>query len=742
PDGWQETMEIQTSNSFEQPAGAVKARVLFVIDDSGSMSSATANLANNLGSFIQKIAAENVEEVSVGVASYSYVSGAQRLAQHQINGNLWGTVDSNNPATAATALQDITTTLNILAGTMIGGTVDHYYGIGQAINDYGLVPADSVKNYVVLLTDTGAESSGQNGISRSDVKQLLTDSNSELITICPTTANSLFQSTDSTQALVTMSATNPGTSDWSVAYDYAGTWGTTLSNSIGPMIGINAVQSVLFENVPLYEFPQLQGVFPSASSSSQVITIHQGDKSYDITIDPDDTFETLNNKLNQYTGASTTAEVVDLESGKKGIRMITSIPSGERVTYSGNQELLTQLGLRSNFDHKFSLDADKVTDRDIHFRTFYLNKNTGHVHEGDIVLSTNSTEIPEYDLLTSFEAAYIGQIPKHDVKLTDINNFWNTEGVFIVDQPKTITITQGNGKTTSVTLYKTDTLDEVRDKLNNAIANDLGQSKYTDANKFVSYVKEGEELKQGDESVAGTFIVRSAVPGKSGELYFSGDDEILRALGLNTIHESSESRFTASVYNAHSGTQLATGIKATGNVLTGIIPNVDIEFDAMAGIKSSWDENTKRYFFTDDETYSATLHLRDNGIIFQTGANKGEDFTLQLGDTSCSSLGIVGVNVASRNNASHSIGVIDRAINRISSQRAKIGAFINGLEHTMTNLTTTTANLTSAESRIRDADMSKTMMEFVKLQVLNQSGTSMLAQANQLPRSVLNLIGG
>ncbi|MBR1437380.1 MAG: hypothetical protein IJ587_02465 [Synergistaceae bacterium] len=81
------------------------------------------------------------------------------------------------------------------------------------------------------------------------------------------------------------------------------------------------------------------------------------------------------------------------------------------------------------------------------------------------------------------------------------------------------------------------------------------------------------------------------------------------------------------------------------------------------------------------------------------------------------------------------------AINRISSQRAKIGSYINGLEHTMNNLTTTSANLNSAESRIRDADMAKTMMEFVKLQILNQSGTSMLSQANQLPQSVLSLLG-
>ena len=80
------------------------------------------------------------------------------------------------------------------------------------------------------------------------------------------------------------------------------------------------------------------------------------------------------------------------------------------------------------------------------------------------------------------------------------------------------------------------------------------------------------------------------------------------------------------------------------------------------------------------------------------------------------------------------------AINKISSQRAKIGAYQNALEDTMSNLTTTSANVTSAVSRISDADMAQGMMDFVKLQILNQSGTSMLSQANQLPKSVLNLM--
>lgn len=103
-------------------------------------------------------------------------------------------------------------------------------------------------------------------------------------------------------------------------------------------------------------------------------------------------------------------------------------------------------------------------------------------------------------------------------------------------------------------------------------------------------------------------------------------------------------------------------------------------------------------------------------------------------------LGITGVNVLTRETASRAISVIDKAVNKISSQRAKIGTYTNSLENTMNNLTLTSANLTETDSRIRDADMSKAMMRFVKYQILNQSGTSMLAQANQTPQSVLSLM--
>jgi len=93
-----------------------------------------------------------------------------------------------------------------------------------------------------------------------------------------------------------------------------------------------------------------------------------------------------------------------------------------------------------------------------------------------------------------------------------------------------------------------------------------------------------------------------------------------------------------------------------------------------------------------------------------------------------------------RESAARSITVLDKAIDRVSAQRANLGAYQNRLEHTINNLTTATTNITAAESRIRDVDMAKEMMNFTKLNILMQAGNSMLAQANQLPQNVLQLL--
>ncbi len=396
----------------------------------------------------------------------------------------------------------------------------------------------------------------------------------------------------------------------------------------------------------------------------------------------------------------------------------------------------------------FGLRASGVANKDIHFRNFYLNSANGKVYEGDIVLSMKADITPPVEdvALASFEAAYIGQVAKHDVHLRDLDKFWDSQGRFMLTDPQTITISQGDGKNTSVTLYSTDTLDTLKSKLNNAIANDLGQARFavSEANKFVTFVEQGSTYPGTLESVPGTFIIRSMVAGAAGKLSFAGDEDLIKALSLNVVQEASENAFTASVYDAHNGATIANSVTVSGNQLIGVIhPNVDVEFDPMANIKVTWNETTRAFdLIKKPEPHETILHLVDNSTIFQVGANEGEDVAIDIGNMSSDALGVTRVIVTDRVSAARAISILDNAINKVSMQRAKIGAFQNSLEHTVTNLTATGTNLSAAESRIRDADMSLEMLNFTKLQILSQSGTAMLAQANQLPQTVLSLIRG
>jgi flagellin len=407
---------------------------------------------------------------------------------------------------------------------------------------------------------------------------------------------------------------------------------------------------------------------------------------------------------------------------------------------------------------QYGLTAASIDGQEIHFKNFYINEEDGTVYTGDIVLdlakdfSTKGAKTG--DTLASFTAAYVGQVAKGDVKLNDLDKFWNSEGRSLLKDPQTLTITQGDGTKTSVTLYATDTLNDVATKLNLAIAQHLGQGRlltitpgtaasedpHKAAQQFVTFVDSKQEGTS--EAAEGTFVIRSAVAGDNGEISFAGDEELINKLSLNEIQASAENSFTVSVWDAHSGKAVASSVKITGNKLIGVVnENVDVVFDAMANVKVEWNDATKSFSLSkESNSYQTILHLADNTTVFQIGANEGEDMGVNIGDMRAEALGLNSVLVTDRESAARSVTVIDNAIDRVSMQRAKIGAYQNRLEHTITNLTVAGENLTAAESLIRDTDMAKEMMNFTKLQIMLQAGTSMLAQANTLPQNVLSLI--
>jgi flagellin len=136
----------------------------------------------------------------------------------------------------------------------------------------------------------------------------------------------------------------------------------------------------------------------------------------------------------------------------------------------------------------------------------------------------------------------------------------------------------------------------------------------------------------------------------------------------------------------------------------------------------------------------AEIDVIDNSIKLHIGANAGQNMNISILDSSTKALGINRVDLKEQKTADTAITAIDAAINRVSSERSKMGAIVNRLDHTIANLGVANENMSAAESRIRDVDMAREIMEFTKNQILSQAAQSMLAQANALPQGILQLL--
>ena len=137
------------------------------------------------------------------------------------------------------------------------------------------------------------------------------------------------------------------------------------------------------------------------------------------------------------------------------------------------------------------------------------------------------------------------------------------------------------------------------------------------------------------------------------------------------------------------------------------------------------------------------MNLLETGPLdLQIGANEGQFMEIRIQNLSPRALGITDINLSTSEGAQEAIGVIDEAITMISTVRSKLGAYQNRLEHTIANLNAASENMTASFSRILDADMAYEMAQFTQQNIIQQAGTAMLAQANQRPQSLLQLLQG
>jgi flagellin len=180
-------------------------------------------------------------------------------------------------------------------------------------------------------------------------------------------------------------------------------------------------------------------------------------------------------------------------------------------------------------------------------------------------------------------------------------------------------------------------------------------------------------------------------------------------------------------------------------------------------ISNTTEFNTKKLIDGSNDSANVNLATAGAALTFHIGANASQNITLEIGAMDATSLGVHnsgnvnnlsadganinggavtedGIRINTQASADTAITAIQDAIDTVSAERSKLGAYSNRLEHTVNNLGTSAENLTAAESRIRDVDMAKEMMSQTKNSILSQAAQAMLAQANQQPQGVLQLL--
>ena len=207
------------------------------------------------------------------------------------------------------------------------------------------------------------------------------------------------------------------------------------------------------------------------------------------------------------------------------------------------------------------------------------------------------------------------------------------------------------------------------------------------------------------------------------------------------VGANSMQNFTIDIFDMRAE---ALGVAGTANS-SGAISASSTTFratDTSVGTEKYYDETGKEVAAgnkarTDNGSIiSAELVAKSADAVFASGAQNN---LTDVGNATGAQTHAL--DIRSHKTATAAISVIDAAINQVSAERSKLGAFQNRLEHTISNLANSSENLQAAESRVRDVDMANEMMAFTKNNILSQASQAMLAQANQRPQSVLQLLG-
>ena len=316
---------------------------------------------------------------------------------------------------------------------------------------------------------------------------------------------------------------------------------------------------------------------------------------------------------------------------------------------------------------------------------------------------------------------------------------------------------RGSDQSTTINLTKNDSFEDMAGKISLAMYNTDGSGIITSG--IINPQQVPDLVHVNTIGMAkGTMSITTAVPGA--EVVFAGDESILKALSLIEIQEGEAPVYSINAFNIEKNSEIGSVI-VNSNEINGLLPGVKLFFDNTLGLKldaqpptsiAGGGTNGMISFGYQQPTERPTIslggniesffvHVAPRDFSLQIGANQGQTIDTFIADMSAEALGVEGLVVVTSDLAQEAISIVDNAINKVSSQRSRLGALQNRLESTIRNLDVSAENLTSSESRIRDVDVALETIASTRNQILLQAGVAAMAQANQLPQQMLQLLG-
>ncbi len=452
------------------------------------------------------------------------------------------------------------------------------------------------------------------------------------------------------------------------------------------------------------------------------------------------TFQNLAGITNRIFAGSATATFGAATTWEAGDKMLVNV-AGVRAAATGAGSIqIGSTGATLHVTANFTNSASTTTHT-VH--TAQMDE-AGNVYYGSIDVTLEKGKAVSGT--ASIDILGEGDVASKYTKLSQLSQFTNADGRMVLDNTQEISIYAGNGKTAKVTLEGSDTIADLESKLSAALVEQLGlgadvtNPAATEINKnLVKFVE--DEGGKGDRAVQGTFIIQGAALGDDSNLTFVGDEGVLTGLGITQIQEASDSALNVRVQDAHTGKFIGEDTVTDGR-LRNVIQGVDVDIKPESAADVSFDPvKNEMVFNAKAQPTVAYLHIKDNATKAAIGANEGQTLDISIGRLDTKSMGIDGITVATFDDAQKAITKLDMALEQISAARATAGAQMNRLEYTINNLNTTRENMVAAESRIRDLDIAQASSDLAAQQVVLQSATAMLAQANQIPSYAMQLLG-